>query len=449
MFQLIIFIMITSTFSVILFLAITAVSLTGLILARLQLRKMKVQTEQKDELIRAQIKARIDILNNINQEIRTPLNAIMGFSEQLSHTPLEKDQRELLKTVERAAGMLMKMVNNVQDLSKLEKNELVLQQQPFSLYQVFSEVSTVIRPQTSRKQLHFEAVYQGNRQLQLAGDHQRLKQILLNLADNAVRYTDSGVVTLHVKADRQDDGKATVNITVTDTGRGISQEMLPLLFEHFSRKRIPCTASVNGAGLGLAITNGLLELHNGTVSVDSSVGYGSTFICNIPYDVSPVPQTTLITHREIEQMNAGFMEGRYVLVADDQEMNLVLLEKILTRWKCKFDTAPDGKEAYDLFCAKNYDMVLLDLQMPIMSGIEVVRRIREDKDAVRANIPVLALTADTTLPDNDAFLEVGFDDYLLKPFRERDIYNVIVKHLHNNYKKTDAELSPASPPKKI
>jgi signal transduction histidine kinase/CheY-like chemotaxis protein len=417
MFQLIVFIMITSAFSVI------------LLIDRSRLRKMKVQIEQKDELISAQTKARVDILNNINQEIRTPLNAIVGFSEQLSHTSLEKEQRELLKTVERAAGMLMKMVNNVQDLSRLEKKELILQQQPFSLYQVFSEVSTVARPQASRKQLQFESVYQGNRQLQLAGDYFRLKQILTNLVDNAIRYTDSGIVTLHIKADRLEDNTAIINVTVTDTGRGIAPELLPLLFEHFSRKRIPDSAVVNGAGLGLAITNGLLELHKGTISVDSSVGYGSTFICNIPFEVSQVPQTTLITHREIEQMNTGFMEGRVVLIADDQEMNLVLLEKILTRWKCKFDTAPDGKEAYDLFYANNYDMVLLDLQMPIMSGIEVVRRIREDRNSGKSNIPVLALTADTTLPDNDAFLEVGFDDYLLKPFRERDIYNVIVKHL--------------------
>jgi signal transduction histidine kinase/CheY-like chemotaxis protein len=411
---------------------ITLCLLPFFIVALIRIKKLKNEARQKDELISQQLEARIDILTNINQEIRTPLNAIIGFSEQLSHSPLEKEQRELLKTVDRAAGMLMKMVNNAQDLSKLEKNELQLEQRPFSLYQTFTEVSTIMRVQASRKQLQLNAIYEGNRQLQITGDEARLKQILTNLADNAIRYTDTGIVTLKMQVDKSPAGKAVVSVVVNDTGRGIPEAALPYVFEHFSRRRAPHVAAVNGAGLGLAITRGLLLLHNGAIDISSIEGAGSTVSCNIHYNIVPAPQTMLITQREVEHMTGNFMEGRYVLVADDQEMNLILIEKILTRWKCRFDKAIDGKAAYDLFCANNYDMVLLDLQMPRMSGVEVVKRIRNDKDNVKANVPVLALTADTTLPDNDAFLEVGFDDYLLKPFRERDIYNVIIRHLPYN-----------------
>jgi CheY-like chemotaxis protein/nitrogen-specific signal transduction histidine kinase len=414
-----------------------------LIIALFRIKKLKEQLLQKDEVMQEQIKARIDILNNINQEIRTPLNAVVGFSEQLSHTSLEKEQRELLKTVERAAAMLMKMVNNVQDLSKIEKGELMLLQQPFSLYQTFSETMTSLRVQAARKELQFSVVYEGNRQLQVTGDTLRLKQILINLVDNAIRYTDNGAITVKMQVDKQKEGKAAVNITVTDTGRGIPAEAVPFVFEHFSRRKVPYIAAVNGAGLGLAITKGLLQLHNGTITVNSTPGTGSTFACNITYHVVPSPQTVLITHREVEQMTGHFLEGRYVLVADDQEMNLILIEKILTRWKCRFDKAPDGAVAYELFNSNNYDMVLLDLQMPRMSGIEVVKRIRLDKDPIKANIPVLALTADTTLPDNDAFLEVGFDDYLLKPFKERDIYNVMIRHLPHNPQHTFHQNTPA------
>lgn len=403
-----------------------------LLLALLRIRKMKKTLLQKDEIIAQQLQSRVDILTNINQEIRTPLNAIVGFAEQLSHSSLEKDQRELLKTVENAGNMLMKMVNNVQDLSKLEKNELQLEQQPFSLYHTFTGVTTILRMQASRKQLELNAIYEGNRQIQITGDEARLKQILTNLGENAIRYTDSGIVSLRMQVDKTLDEKAAVSIVVNDTGRGIPATTLPFIFEHFSRRRVPYVAAVNGAGLGLAITKGLLELHNGNIHISSIEGAGSTVSCNIHYRVVPARQTILITQREVEEMTGDFMEGRYVLVADDQEMNLVLIEKILTRWKCRFDKAVDGKAAYDLFCANNYDMVLLDLQMPRMSGIEVVKRIRTDKDSLKANVPVLALTADTTLPDNDAFLEVGFDDYLLKPFRERDIYNVIIRHLPRN-----------------
>ena len=420
--------------------AIIAVAiLPFLILALFRIRKMKAALQLKDEIIAQQVKTQIDILTNINQEIRTPLNAVIGFSEQLSHTPLEKEQRELVKTIEKAAGMLMKMVDNVQDLSKLEKEELTLVQQPFSAYQAFIEVSTLLRVQASRKQLQFDATYEGNRQLQVTGDDDRLKQILFNLAENAIRYTDCGAVTLKLRVDKLSDAQAAVNITVIDTGRGITQEALPFIFEHYSRNRLPYKAAVNGAGLGLAVTKRLLELHNGTIEVVSVPDAGSTFSCRIPYNIVPPRQTLLITQRELEHMTGHFMEGRYVLVADDQEMNLILIEKILTRWKCRFDKAADGMEAYELFSANRYDMVLLDLQMPRMSGIEVVKRIRTDKDIIKANIPVLALTADTTLPDNDAFLEVGFDDYLLKPFRERDIYNVIIRHLPYN---TEQEMAP-------
>ncbi|WP_177230282.1 response regulator [Chitinophaga sp. CF118] len=402
------------------------------LLLLIKIRNLKVQLQRKNAIIAEHAETRIDILNNINQEIRTPLNAVIGFSEQLGHSSMEKDQRELLKTIERAAGMLVRVVNNVQDLSRIEKKELQLEQQPFSLYQAFSEIIVMMRAQASRKQLQFDAFYEGNRQLLVTGDLMRLKQILINLADNAIRYTDSGAVTIKTIVHKLEEGKAEVKIIVTDTGRGITADALPLIFEHFLRRRIPYTAAVNGAGLGLAITKGLLQLHNGSINVNSIPGTGSTFSCNILYNIALAPQTLLITQREVEQMTGHFMEGRYVLVADDQEMNLVLIEKILTRWKCRFDKAPDGKEAYDLFCANNYDMVLLDLQMPRMSGIEVVKKIRTDKDTIKANIPVLALTADTTLQDNDAFLEVGFDGYLLKPFRERDIYNVIIQHLPYN-----------------
>jgi signal transduction histidine kinase/CheY-like chemotaxis protein len=402
------------------------------VLALMRIRKMKKTLQQKDEIITQQLQSRVDILTNINQEIRTPLNAIIGFAEQLSHSSLEKDQRELLKTVEKAGGMLMKMVNNVQDLSKLERNELLLEQQPFSLYHTFNEITTILRMQASRKQLQLNATYEGNRQIQIMGDEARLKQILTNLGDNAIRYTDNGIVTLRMQVDKSPDGKASVNIIVNDTGRGIPEETLPFIFEHFSRRRVPYIAAVNGVGLGLAITKGLLKLHNGILNISSIEGSGSTVYCTIHYNVVPAAKMMLITQREVEQMTGNFMEGRYVLIADDQEMNLALIEKILTRWKCRFDRAVDGQAAYDLFCANNYDMVLLDLQMPRMSGIEVVKKIRTDKDSVKANVPVLALTADTTLPDNDAFLEVGFDDYLLKPFRERDIYNVIIRHLPYN-----------------
>ena len=187
--------------------------------------------------------------------------------------------------------------------------------------------------------------------------------------------------------------------------------------------------TLHGAGLGLALVRALVELHNGQLTVESTPGKGSCFSCSLSYRALPPPQTIVVTQQDISQTTGQLMKDRYVLVADDQEMNLALMDKILTRWQCRFDKAPDGVAAYELFVCNNYDMVLLDLQMPRMTGVEVVKRIREDKEPTKAQVPVLALTADTTMPANQEFIDAGFDDYLLKPFREKEIYNVIIRHL--------------------
>lgn len=379
---------------------------------------------------KALAQARVNMINNISQEVRTPLNAIVGFSEQLHYTSLDVDQQELLKNIEEAAGVLSRMQQNFQELAWLQKGELQLDTAPFSLYKIFSSSTERAAKIAQNRQLFLEAIYEGDKQIQVTGDGERLGRLLSILLENAIRYTDAGSIRCHMRVDRELAGEVSVSVSVTDTGRGIAPERQPLIFEYYLHNTLPAVGSPHGAGIGLALAKALVELHHGSIGVDSVPGKGSSFFFTMAYEVLPVPQTLIITQKEIEQMATGqFMKGRYILVADDQEMNLALMEKILTRWQCRFDKAPDGMAAYELFVNNNYDMVLLDLQMPRMTGLEVVRRIRGDKEPQKAHIPVLALTADTTMPSNREFIEAGFDDYLLKPFREKDIYNVIIRHL--------------------
>jgi CheY-like chemotaxis protein len=163
--------------------------------------------------------------------------------------------------------------------------------------------------------------------------------------------------------------------------------------------------------------------------VESEVGKGSVFSGSIPYELAHPPQTVIVTQQDIEQLNGNQLEGLYVLIADDQEMNLLLLKIMLTRWKCRFDMAKDGATAYEMFKTNNYDLILLDLQMPHLSGIDVVAHIRTDIDARKAKVPVIVLTADISRQDEETFRKAGFNDWLLKPFREKEIYRMIVKHL--------------------
>lgn len=375
------------------------------------------------------VSSRLHMINNISQEIRTPLNAIIGFSEQLSYTALDGDQRELLAAVENAAGMLMQIQLDIQELGWLQKGELHLDTYLFSPYKIFDTVTAKLSSLARNKHLAFEATCEGEQQLEVSGDGQRLRRILTCLMENAIKYTDKGSVHCHMQVQEQCAGNVLVNIRVRDTGSGITPERLPFIFEQYLYNSGLAAGALHGVGLGLALVRELVALHNGQITVESIPGRGSCFSCSLSYPGVPPPQTMVVTQREPAQTTGQFMKDRYILVADDQEMNLALMEKILTRWQCRFDKAPDGVAAYELFVCNNYDMVLLDLQMPRMTGVEVVKRIREDKESAKAQIPVLALTADTTMPGNQAFIDAGFDDYLLKPFREKEIYNVMIRHL--------------------
>nr|WP_295870892.1 ATP-binding protein [uncultured Chitinophaga sp.] len=391
------------------------------------LRKKELQLKASETAAREQARVRTEFLANMSHEIRTPLNAVVGFSEQLSYSNLSSGQRDLLRSVETSADMLMQVVNDVLDFSKLEKEYISILHEPFSLYDTFEDVINTTRILAVQKNLEFKADFDGEHR-EVNGDAFRLKQILLNLISNAVKYTPSGSVTVTGILEIQSDTQGLFTFRVKDTGEGISKEAQANLFERFYQAA-PARVTVKGTGLGLAITKKLVEMHGGTISFTSEPGQGTEFICQIPYELASGEGRTAVTVVETEQPVGAFMEGRYVLVAEDQEMNLLLLKMMLTRWKCRFDMARDGEVALRLLEQHRYDLVLLDLHMPKFSGLEVVERIRKDADPQKAGVVVLALTADITEQDVRDFRRAGFNDWLMKPFKEMDIYRVIRKNL--------------------
>lgn len=389
-------------------------------------RKDKQLQKEKQHALNA-AKARSVFLANMSHEIRSPLNSIVGFTEQLSHTPLQENQQELLHHIDVSAGLLMDVVNDVLDFSKLDSDYISIQKQPFTLYQALADVTNTMRIQATSKQLQLHFSFAGNQQQHVLGDVFRLKQILVNLLANAIKYTETGSVTVTAKLDSS-GGQGVLSLSVEDTGPGVPPEVLPRIFERFYQVR-SAHHKPGGTGLGLAITQRLVQLHGGSISVESEVGKGTRFSCQIPYELATPAQTVIITQHDIEQMTGNQLEGLYVLIADDQEMNLLLLKIMLTRWKCRFDMARDGAIAYELYQTNNYDLILLDLQMPEMSGLEVVQHIRADKDTQKAKVPIVVLTADIDRQDEETFRKAGFNDWLLKPFKERDIYKSILKQL--------------------
>ncbi|HEY9261490.1 ATP-binding protein, partial [Chitinophaga sp.] len=380
------------------------------------------------QLAEEQAKARTDFLNNMSHEMRTPLTSVAGFAEQLGYTSLSPEQKRMVLSIEAATTMLVQVVNDVFDFSKLENDYISFTPQPFVLYQVYNEVVDIMRIQAVKKNLEFQVSFEGDKNGQVKGDIFRLKQILINLISNAVKYTDKGSITVTATLSNQDDAKSLFSFTVTDTGEGISAEAQQHLFERFFQAG-NSPSDTKGTGLGLAITKRLVNLQGGEITVNSELHKGASFTCEIPYEKISVPLMMTNSQKDIHEMTGSFMEGRYVLIADDQEMNLLLLKLILTRWKCRFDMATDGIGAMELFNQYNYDLVLLDLHMPGLTGIEVMEQIRRDKDPVKAAVPGLALTANITAEDKAAFIRVGFNGWLLKPFREKEIYQEIMKHV--------------------
>jgi signal transduction histidine kinase/CheY-like chemotaxis protein len=410
-----------------LFVVVTLAIIGCIILYRNHRRKSAQLAIEKQQALE-EARARSVFLANISHEIRTPLSSLVGFTEQLSFTPLRQEQRELLHAIELSADMLMEVVNDVLAFSKLDSDYISIQKQQFTLYQAVLDVINTMQVQAARKQLNLQLSFEGSRQQHVLGDMFRLKQVLVNLIANAIKYTEEGGITVMGKLEQQDTQRGVFTFSVTDTGPGMPPEALSGIFERFSQARQP-SLEVKNTGFGLAITRRLVRLLGGDISVESEVGKGSVFNGYIPYELAHPPQTMIVTRQDLEQLNSNRLEGLYVLIADDQEMNLLLLKMMLTRWKCRFDMAKDGATAYELFQTNSYDLVLLDLQMPQMNGIDVVGRIRSDIDPRKAKVPVVVLTADISPQNEETFRKAGFDDWMLKPFNEKDIYKRIVKNL--------------------
>ncbi|MBV8255720.1 MAG: response regulator [Chitinophaga sp.] len=373
-----------------------------------------------------QTRIRTDFLNNMSHEMRTPLNSVAGFTEQLSFTQLTGEQQRIVHSIETSTNMLIQVVNDVLDFSKLEQDYIPLTLQDFVPYQVFNDVADMMRIQAMKKHLEFSVSFEGDKNGQANGDIFRLKQIMLNLISNAVKYTDKGSITVSATLAPHEDKNWLFEMRVTDTGEGISPEAQMHLFERFYQTD-SARRKGKGTGLGLAITKRLVTMQGGDITVTSEVNKGTEFVFRIPYERVNVPLMVPNNIKDVSEATGATMEGRYILAADDQEMNLLLLKMILTRWKCRFDMATNGASALELFRQYRYDYVLLDLQMPEMSGLEVIEAIRKDSDPEKASVKVFALTGNINPEEELRFKKAGFNGWLLKPFREKDIYKVITE----------------------
>ena len=360
--------------------------------------------------------AKGQFLATVSHEIRTPLNGVLGMSLLLADTPLTEEQRDYVDTITSSGQHLMEVLTEVLDFSRIEAGRLELDEMPFALSDLVEEVARLISPPARGKGLRFIWRITGAVPPLVKGDATRLRQVLLNLLGNAVKFTREGSVDFEVTAKTAEGGRLAVSFEVLDTGVGIPPDKLTQIFEAFSQADNSHSREFGGTGLGLTISDRLVSLMGGKIAASARAGGGSVFRFEIVLDVVATPET-LATPTASPPPEASSRRPRRVLVAEDNLINRRLVQVMLQKLGCEVSLAENGQLALEALETRSPDVLLLDLQMPGLSGLEVARRVREREQALNLpRLPIIAVTANSSAADRAAGLAAGADAFLAKPF---------------------------------
>ncbi len=379
----------------------------------------------KDAAVKAN-KAKSEFLSSMSHELRTPLNAIVCFSELLeTKEGLDKESKDFAKDIVNASHNLLELVNGVLDISKIEAGKMEVINKEYNAKELFNSLSTMVIPRIGDKKIEFKTRLAEDLPCVLNGDTGKIKQIILNLLTNAVKYTDYGCIDYDIECLNDfKNNRTKLIVSVRDTGRGIKEEDINRLFQKFERIDEDRNTTIEGTGLGLAITQSLADLMGGKIKVTSRYGYGSTFTFVFEQDVVSFNEVEEKKEEEIIEEKVDF-SNKSILVVDDSKLNLKVAENVLKEYNVNIFTCISAKECLDYLSIGKYDIILMDIMMPVMNGVEALKEIKK----LGVETPVIALTADAIDGQEDKYLKEGFDGYLSKPIDKNELKKILNKYL--------------------
>ncbi len=390
------------------------------------------QKQTEKELIQAKniaensVKVKERFLTNMSHEIRTPMNGVMGFARILEDTNLDENQMQSIEAIKTAGDNLMVIINDILDFSKIEADMMTFESIQFSLSKTVKSVVELLLPSALKKNIVLKETIDPQVNDAIIGDPTRLSQILINLIGNAVKFTEEGQVELVVTKVSGSDLVSLINFNVIDSGIGIPADKVDSIFESFTQASDETTRKFGGTGLGLTITRKLVELQGGSIVVRSEIGTGSEFSFDIQYKNAAVDNVNSSKEAK-KNRDFSFLKDKKILLAEDNKINQLLTRKVFERWDKQIEIAENGLIAFEKIKENDYDIILMDIQMPEMDGNEVTEQVRK-LSGHKSKVPIIALTAHATTDEERRCITSGMDDYLSKPYD----FNVLLEKLYTN-----------------